>query len=129
MAEDYTYEPVTDVTSLAARVQELEAALREQCGLTAQLIEQRTELEAQLNATGFALANSALIQRVQELEAQLNAAIVGGAELERETEVLTREVAGLRYYIAQLERNVTQEERAYAAGVASLMVSQQAVQP
>ena len=91
MAEDYTYTPVTDVTALAARVHELEAALSAQCGLTAQLIEQR-----------------------------------GG--LERENAGLTREVAGLRYYIGQLERNVTQEERAYAAGVASLMVSQ-AVQP
>lgn len=90
MAEDYTYEPVTDVTTLAARVQELEAALREQCGLTAQLIEQRTELEARLNATGFALANSALIQRVRELEAQLNAAIVGRAELERENAELRK---------------------------------------
>ena len=129
MAEDYTYPPVTDVTTLAARVAELETALREQCELAATLMQQRTELEARLNATGFALANSALIQRVRELEAQLNAAIVGRAELERENEVLTREVAGLRYYIAQLERNVTQEERAYAAGVASLMVSQQAVQP
>ena len=84
MAEDMTYEPVTDVTTLAARVQELETALREQCELAATLMQQRTELEARLNATGFALANSALIQRVRELEAQLNAAIVGGAQLERE---------------------------------------------
>lgn len=45
MAEDYTYPPVTDVTTLAARVAELEAALSEQCGLTAQLIEQRAKLE------------------------------------------------------------------------------------
>lgn len=37
---------------------------------------------------------------------------------------LLREIAGLRYYIAQLERNVTQEERAYAAEVASLMFAQ-----
>jgi len=47
------------------------------------------------------------------------------AELERENAALTREVAGLRYYIAQLERNVTAEERAYAAGVASLLLSEQ----
>lgn len=154
MAEDYTWDaaPVTDVTSLRQRVQELESALSEQCVLTAQFIEQRAGLErenaelradwvdkndvltqsaqvmefaedfkrraeaaeAQLNATGFALANSALIQRVRQLE--------------RENAALTREVVGLRYYIAQLERNVTAEERAYAAGVASLMVSQ-AVQP
>jgi len=46
-----------------------------------------------------------------------------------ERDALTREVAGLRYYIAQLERNVTQEERAYAAGVASLMLSAQEAQP
>lgn len=45
-------------------------------------------------------------------------------ELEAERDALTREVAGLRYYIAQLERNVTQEERAYAAGIASLLLSQ-----
>lgn len=45
-----------------------------------------------------------------------------------ERDALTREVAGLRYYIAQLERNVTQEERAYAAGIASLLLSQQEMQ-
>ncbi len=52
-----------------------------------------------------------------ELRAQLAAAT-------QENAALLREVAGLRYYIAQLERNVTQEERAYAAGIASLMLSQ-----
>jgi hypothetical protein len=45
MAEDMTYEPVQTVAQLAARVQELEAALSAQCGLTAQLIEQRAGLE------------------------------------------------------------------------------------
>jgi hypothetical protein len=37
---------------------------------------------------------------------------------------LLQEIAGLRYYIAQLERNVSREDRAYAAEVASLMFAQ-----
>jgi len=56
-------------------------------------------------------------QQLRDLRAQL-------ATATQENAALLREVAGLRYYIAQLERNVTQEERAYAAGIASLMLSQ-----
>ena len=70
-------------------------------------------------------ANDSLAAQERDLEAQLNAAILGQQQLERENVALTREVAGLRYYIWQLERNVTQEERAYAAGVARLQLSAQ----
>ncbi len=70
-------------------------------------------------------------QRVRELTETLhrrNATISEQqqqlATITAERDALTREVAGLRYYIAQLERNVSQEERAYAAGIARLMLSQ-----
>lgn len=84
-------------------------------------------------------------QQLRDLRAQLDAANQDKAALKRtlheyaqsvermkekiaaatqENALITREVAGLRYYIAQLERNVSQEERSYAAGIASLMLTQ-----
>ena len=51
------------------------------------------------------------------------------ATANQENAALTREVAGLRYYIAQLERNVSPEERAYAAQVAQMMLAAQEAQP
>ena len=72
------------------------------------------------------LAREGMEQAAQQQAAATAARV---QELERENAELVREVAGLRYYVRELERNVTQEERAYAAGVASLLLSQQAVQP
>ena len=50
-------------------------------------------------------------------------------DVHEQLDALIRENAGLRYYIAQLERNVTQEEREYAAGIARLQLSAQEAQP
>lgn len=42
----------------------------------------------------------------------------------QENHALTREIAGLRYYVAQLERYVSAEEREYAVNIARMAVAQ-----
>ncbi len=70
-----------------------------------------------------------LLSQITAMEEQGKALQVRVGALASERDALAREVAGLRYYIAQLERNVSPEERAYAAQVAQMMLAAQEAQP
>lgn len=113
-----------------------------------QLIEQLSKLGSGITPEqsaqwGRADGYARITKRAQELEAQLAAAtqrtqeanqyalgMEAAANTERaQNAALLREVTGLRYYIAQLERNVSPEERAYAVQVAQMMLAAQEAQP
>lgn len=108
-----------------------------------QLIEQLSKLGSGITPEqsaqwGRADGYARITKRAQELEAQLAAATQRTQEANQyalgmeeaanavraQNAALLQEIAGLRYYIAQLERNVSREDRAYAAEVASLMFAQ-----
>ena len=130
MGEDYTYEQPaviavrgTDLDALRQRVGELEHQLAQADSNTVALAARNAELAAQLaelEPSGFAMANSALIQRVHQVERE-------NAELRAKLDAVP--VDAMRYLHGPMPVVDGKMEKSWKAIKAYLDTLPQAAQP